>query len=69
MKLSNNLYNVLKYICLIALPAISVFYFALSKIWGLPYATEVCGTISAICVLMGSLLKISTDQYNKDVNK
>lgn len=67
MKMSNKLYDVLKYIAQIVLPAIGALYFALAKIWGfLPYATEIVGTISAVDVFLGALLKISTDQYNKE---
>ena len=66
MKMSNKVYDVLKYIALILLPAVGALYFALAKIWGLPYATEIVGTISAVDAFLGALLKISTDQYNRE---
>ena len=66
MKLSNKAYDVLKYIALILLPALGTLYFALAKIWGLPYATEIVGTIAAVDTFLGALLQISTDQYNKE---
>ena len=66
MKLSNKLYDVLKYIAQIVLPAVATLYFALAKIWGFPYGTEIVGTISAVDAFLGALLKISTDQYNKE---
>lgn len=66
MKMSNKTYDVLKYIALIVLPAIGALYFALAKIWGFPYATEIVGTISAIDTFLGAILKISTDKYNDD---
>lgn len=65
MKLDDKIYNVLKYICQIALPAIGGLYFALSQIWNLPYGEQVVGTISAITACLGILLGISTYQYNK----
>lgn len=65
MKMSNKVYNVLKYIALILLPAVGTLYFALAKIWGLQYATEIVGTISAVDAFLGALLQISTNQYNK----
>ena len=65
MKMSNKVYDVLKYIALILLPALGTLYFALAKIWGLPYATEIVGTISAVDAFLGAMLQISTDQYNK----
>ena len=66
MKLSNKVYDVLKYIALILLPALGALYFALAKIWGFPYAAEVVGTISAVDAFLGALLQISTNQYNKE---
>lgn len=65
MTLPNKIYDVLKYITTIVLPAIGAFYFALSDIWGLPYALQVVGTLSAVTVLLGALLGISAAQYSK----
>ena len=65
MKLSNKVYDVLKYITQIGLPAIGTLYFALSGIWGLPYAEQVVGTITAIVTFLGVLLGISSANYNK----
>ena len=69
MKLSNKVYDVLKWIALILLPALGALYFALAKIWGdtiFPYPTEIVSTISAVDVFLGAILQISTDQYNKE---
>ena len=65
MKLPNEIYDVLKWICLIALPAIATLWFALGKIWGFPYLAEIEGTIIAIDTFIGALIGISTVQYNK----
>ena len=67
MKMSNKVYDVLKWIALILLPALGTLYFALAKIWGFPYAAEIVGTISAVDAFLGALLGISTAQYNKDL--
>lgn len=66
MKLSNKVYDALKWVALIFLPALGALYFALAKIWGFPYATEIVGTISAVDAFLGALLQISTNNYNKD---
>lgn len=63
--MTNKMYDLLKWIAQIGLPALGTLYFALAKIWGFPYAAEVVGTISAIDVCLGSLLQISTSQYTK----
>lgn len=65
MIFSNKVYDVLKYIAQIVLPAIGALYFALSQIWGLPYGEQVVGTITAVDCFLGALLGISTMMYNK----
>lgn len=65
MKLSNKTYDILKWIAQILLPAVGTLYFALSKIWGLPFATEVVGTITAVDTFLGALLGISSSNYKK----
>ena len=66
MRMSNKVYDVLKYIAQIVLPALGTLYFALAKIWGFPYGAEIVGTITAIDAFLGALLKISTNQYNAE---
>lgn len=66
MKLSNKVYDILKWIALILLPAAGTFYFALAGIWDFPYAEQVVGTITAVDTLLGALLGLSSAQYNKE---
>lgn len=61
--MSNKTYDILKYIALVVMPAAGTLYFALAKIWGLPYGTEIVGTISAVDAFLGQMLKISSDKY------
>ena len=68
MILPNKLYDVLKWVALICLPAMAVFYFTIAKIWGLPYEAEIPATINAIAVLIGALIGISNKNYNKEGN-
>ena len=65
MKLSNKVYDTLKWIAQYLLPAIGTLYFALASIWGLPYGEQVVGTITAVDAFLGAILGISTMQYNK----
>ena len=67
MKLPDKVYNVLKWVCIIVLPALATFYFTLAQIWGLPYAEQICGTITAVDLLLGALIGVSTVQYNKQI--
>ena len=63
--LSNKMYDILKEIAQIWVPAIATLYFTLAGIWGFPYGEQIVGTLAAIDVFMGAVLKISTIQYNK----
>ena len=65
MKLPDNVYNILKWITLICIPALATFYVVLSGVWGWPYADQVAKTATAVCTLLGALLGISTAEYNK----
>ncbi len=65
MKLSDKLYDILKWITLICIPALATFYVALAPIWGWPFADEVAKTATAVCTLLGALLGISSAQYYK----
>ena len=67
MKLNDKAYDVLKWIAQILLPALGTLYFALSKIWCFPYATEIVGSITAIDAFLGALLGISTVNYRKEL--
>lgn len=66
MKLSNKTYDILKWVAQILLPALGTLYFALSKIWGLPYGEEIVGTIAAVDTFLGALLGLSSRTYYKD---
>ena len=63
------MYNILKWVCLICLPALAVFYFTLAKIWGLPYEAEIPATINAIAVLIGALIGISHINYKAETQQ
>jgi len=65
MKLNDGLYDVLKWITMIVIPALATAYVGLASVWGWPYADEVAKTSAVVCTLLGALLGISTAQYNK----
>ena len=66
MKLNNRVYDALKWVALILIPALSTLYFALSGIWGFPFGEQIVGTLTAIDTFLGTLLGISTLNYNKN---
>jgi len=65
MKLSNKVYDVLKWVAQILLPALGTLYFALAGIWNFPYAEAVVGTVTAVDTFLGVILGISSASYNK----
>ena len=64
---NDRIYDALKWICQIVIPAIATLYFTLSGIWGFPYGEQVVGTLTAIDTCLGVCLGISTFQYKKGV--
>lgn len=64
--MSNKVYDILKFIAQILLPALGSLYFGLARIWNLPYAEEIVGTIAVIDTFLGTVLHINTINYNKE---
>ena len=64
--MNDKMYNVLKWVAQLVLPAAGALYFALATIWGLPYGEQVVGTITAVDAFLGAILGISTVNYNKN---
>ena len=60
------MYDKLKYLAQIVLPALATLYTGIAKIWGLPFIVEIPATIVAIDTFLGALLKISSIKYNKE---
>lgn len=60
-----RMYDRLKFIAQIILPAVSTLYFSLTEIWNLPYGLQVVGTITAIDLFLGVILGFSSQQYYK----
>ncbi len=65
MKLNDKLYDILKWITMIVIPALATAYVGLAGVWSWPFADEVAKTATVICTLLGALLGISTAEYNK----
>ena len=65
MKLPNKVYDVLKWVALVALDAAGIFYKTIATIWSLPLGDEVLATCAAVSVLVGALSGISAANYPK----
>ena len=66
MILPDKIYDILKWITMIVIPALATAYVGLAAVWGWPYADQIAKTAAVVCTLLGALLGISTAQYNKD---
>lgn len=66
MRLPDDVYRVLKWLGLIAFPALATFYGVIGKVWDIPYTAEVVTTITAVATFIGALIGVSTVNYNKD---
>lgn len=64
--MSNKVYDILKFVAQILLPALGSLYLALSKTWGFPYGEEIVGTLTAIDLFLGAVLGLSSAQYYKE---
>ena len=63
MKLSNRTYDWLKWVSMIAIPAVEAFWLTVGKVWGFPHLTEIGTTIAAVGVLIGALIGVSSQNY------
>lgn len=57
--LPSGVYDILKWLALIGLPAIGVFYSALAGIWNLPGANEVASTLQVVGLAIGTVIGVS----------
>lgn len=65
MKMSNKVYDILKWVAMYFLPAAGTLYFALAGVWGLPYGEQIVGTLTAVDTFLGVILGVSSAAYNK----
>ena len=69
MRLSNKVYDILKWIALVFIPALITFYGVVGNVLNIPYTDVVLTIMGAFDVFMGSLLGISSAQYNKNIKE
>lgn len=66
MKMSNKVYDVLKYIDLIVLPALLTFYGVIGTTLNIPYTEAVMIIGNGAIACLGACLGISNYNYNKE---
>ena len=69
MLMKNKTYDILKNIALYILPALATLIIALGSIWGLPHYEAIAATVTAIDTFLGTILKISSNEYNEQAKE
>lgn len=63
--LPDKVYNCLKWLCIIVLPALAKLVEGVFAIWNIPYGPQISDTIEYIAVFLGAVLCISQIGYTK----
>lgn len=63
--LTSQQYNILKWVTIIVLPAVTTAYGTFSNIWGWPYGDQIVASLAALTLLLGVIIGVSTSSYNK----
>lgn len=63
LAMSNQTFDVLRFIAQIVLPAAGALYFGLAQIWNFPAAEQVVGTIALVDTFLGVLLGYQRKKY------
>lgn len=63
--MNNRLYDILKWVALVALPALITFYGVVGSTLGIPHTQEVLTIAVAFDTMMGTMLGVSSALYNR----
>lgn len=67
MKIPDRVYDVLKWLVVIVIPALTVLYAVIDEVFHIGYSDVVSKLSSAVCTCIGAIIGISTAQYNKGI--
>lgn len=67
--MKNRVYDVLKWVTMVGLPALTALWLAIAQIWGLPFAEPIGATLAAVTTFLGAVLGISSLNYQRTLNK
>lgn len=61
-----KLYDFIKFLVLIVMPALTTLWLALANAWNLDYMTNIAVTLTAITAFLGSLVGVSSRNFNNN---
>ena len=64
--MNNKIYDILKWIAMLVLPALALLIKTVFAIWNIPYGNEISATIVAINAFLGAILGLSNTIYYKN---
>lgn len=67
--LSSKAYEFAKWVVMIVLPAFSALYFGLAELYNWSNGAQVVGTLAIVTVFLGTILGISSKNYNSSDEK
>lgn len=67
--MKNKIYDTLKWVAILLLPAIAWFYVEIAPDWNLPYPNEIAHTLNAIGTLLGIILGVSNINYRNKIKE
>lgn len=65
IKINDRIYDVLKWIAMLVLPALAVLVKTVFTAWNIPYGDEISITIMALDAFLSAILGISSISYYK----
>ena len=66
MKIPDKLYNLLKWISIVAIPAATTLFGVVASQFNIPYAQQVLTICPAVATFIGALIGISSAKYYQD---
>jgi hypothetical protein len=61
---NNKVYDVLKFISMIGLPAFAAFYLGMAQLWNWEHTDQIVGSLALLSTFLGAVLQISAAKYN-----
>lgn len=61
--INNKVYDVLKWIAMLFLPALAILIRTVFPIWNIPYGDQISATIVAVNAFLGAILGLSNTIY------